>query len=229
MASTRTLLQTVNWASTFTKLIPIIGVGGYQLEPALTICNNVLQELLSAPFNWKFNQIIAPPFLTSTLTNQQDYPLAITNCAWLESATMIQTSSTQQPPPLQLLETVRDLQPSDQVSDPEKVSYFNETSDGIVVRFWPVPAMGNQNTVSLVYQAKPPIKTSLSDTWAPFPDELAYVLNQGFLAGCYEQAEDPRYDAAYKKFEFLIQKALGSKDMENNSDGFFPSSPLMMG
>lgn len=46
----------VDWARSFTKLIPIIGVGGINNEPALSIANNVMQEILSPPYNWKWNR-----------------------------------------------------------------------------------------------------------------------------------------------------------------------------
>ena len=62
MASTRTLKQTVQWAQTLTQMVPIIGVAGFINEPALTICNNVLQEMIQKPYNWKFNSVDGPTF-----------------------------------------------------------------------------------------------------------------------------------------------------------------------
>ncbi|MGZ4814314.1 MAG: hypothetical protein ACXVZV_02830 [Terriglobales bacterium] len=35
--------------------MPIAGVGGFTGEPALSLCNDTLQELCAQPFNWKFN------------------------------------------------------------------------------------------------------------------------------------------------------------------------------
>jgi hypothetical protein len=74
MPSTVTIQQTVNFALTHTKLVPLVGVGGFSNEPALTIANDTLQEILSAPFNWKFNRKELQMFVTQT--NKQDYLFA---------------------------------------------------------------------------------------------------------------------------------------------------------
>ena len=56
MPSTRTIQQTVNFASTHVELLPLVGVGGYSNEPAISIANDVLAEILSPPYNWKWNR-----------------------------------------------------------------------------------------------------------------------------------------------------------------------------
>ncbi len=55
-------------------MVPLIGVGGIPNQPALDICNDVLQTLLSAPNNWKFNKASIAPF--TTVQNQQDYVIS---------------------------------------------------------------------------------------------------------------------------------------------------------
>lgn len=42
-------------------MIPVVGVGGISQEPALSLCNDVLQELLSAPYDWFFNRKTLAP------------------------------------------------------------------------------------------------------------------------------------------------------------------------
>lgn len=50
---------------------PLVGVGGITNQPGLELCNNTLQELLSSPYNWRFNKNSILPF--TTIANQQDY------------------------------------------------------------------------------------------------------------------------------------------------------------
>ena len=69
--STRTLQTTVNMAATHTELMPIVGVGGYTNEPALSLCNQVVQELLASPLAWKWNRKEMGMFVTAL--NKQDY------------------------------------------------------------------------------------------------------------------------------------------------------------
>jgi len=53
---------------------PLTGVGGVANQPALEICNNTLQRLLSAPYDWRFNRNAVPPF--TTISGQQDYVIS---------------------------------------------------------------------------------------------------------------------------------------------------------
>jgi hypothetical protein len=62
---TITLQNVVDLASTHVDLMPLSGVGGYTSEPALSLCNDVLSELICSPNAWKFNSIEMPPFVTS--------------------------------------------------------------------------------------------------------------------------------------------------------------------
>jgi len=84
--------------------------------------------MLSEPYNWKFNQVIADQWLTRQDLNIQDYQSSLSDIGWLESATYTDLISTQQPQPIDILETVRELQPSSIVGIPEKVSYFQEVT-----------------------------------------------------------------------------------------------------
>lgn len=71
MPSTYTCLNTVNIVQTAKGMKPLLGVGGVPNQPGLELCNNTLQELLSAPYNWRFNKFLIPPF--TTVAYQQDY------------------------------------------------------------------------------------------------------------------------------------------------------------
>lgn len=234
MASTRTLQDVARWAGTFTRLQPIVGVGGYQQEPALTIANNVIQEMITAPFNWPFNSVDSNPFLTeycpdNTCDNIQDYLITNTEIQWIENATWTQNNSTAQPKPVDIIKVVQNIQKTNLLGQPEKLCKRAETDQGVIIRLWPVPAKSNQWSIQFTYQRKAPIKQSLQDNWYPFPDELAYVYNQGFLAMAYKQADDPRYAQEYLKFIVLMKQALAIEDMEEEGFGFSPQDSILIG
>ena len=69
-----TLQKVVNLAATHTDLMPLAGVGGYQDEPALSLCNDTIQELLSGPLAFKCNRFEMPTFMTQS--GKQDYLIA---------------------------------------------------------------------------------------------------------------------------------------------------------
>jgi|SRR5579871_271135 len=71
MPSTITLLSVIQWAQIHIRNAPLVGAGGIANEPGLSICNNVLQTLLSSPNNWRFNKYSVPFF--TTIPYQQDY------------------------------------------------------------------------------------------------------------------------------------------------------------
>lgn len=74
MPSNITLRSVIDYNRTRSRMVQLINVGGIPNQPALDICNDVLQTLLSAPNNWKFNKGSIPPF--TTIQNQQDYTIA---------------------------------------------------------------------------------------------------------------------------------------------------------
>jgi hypothetical protein len=253
MASTRTLNQTVQWAMTLTQMTPIIGVSGYTNEPALTICNHVIQEMIAKPYNWKFNSVDAPPFFTVASFGQGttpcanptalcpspcsgitciptfDYLQAETDVAWVEAAWRVDTLSTAIPQPLDNLEVVRILRPTSDTSNPKKLAWMYETATGGVIRLWPMPSISKQWQIGWTYQKKVPMKQSLDETWSPFPDEMSWVYEKGFVAFAYKHANDPRFPEAYKEFQDAMMKELGHLDAEGNSEGFTPDYGLFLG
>jgi hypothetical protein len=74
MSSTITLQSVVNLASTHLDLLPLASVGGYTDEPALSLCNDVIQTLLAEPLDWRFNRAEMNMFVASP--NRQDYLFA---------------------------------------------------------------------------------------------------------------------------------------------------------
>ncbi len=88
--STITLQQVINFASTHADLLPLANVGGYTNEPALSICNDAISDLISDPNDWVFNRVEMPSLFTCP--NKQDYLFAGA-CAF---ALSVSPSGTQQ-------------------------------------------------------------------------------------------------------------------------------------
>lgn len=319
--STITVQSVVNYASQHTELMPLIGVGGYTNEPALSIANDVLAELLAQPFPWKFNRKVAPVLVTQQW--KQDYKFAgasaftinggaaialasangitesgttatvntiephnfnvgdtvyltgctvsgynsvftqtpsgsswsggytilttptttsftitatgglgtsgapgITDLGWLEYATMINMNDTSASPYVWYLTAVRTLEPANRQFQPDRVSVFSDDGAGTVtirLRYLPGPQpMG----ITLAYQQRPTLITSLSSTWSPFPDEYAYVYRQMFLAHAYRFANSGRADTEYQKAMANVAKALGTNDREQSEEYIQPEGSL---
>jgi hypothetical protein len=253
MSITRTLSQTVAWAQTFTQMTPIIGVAGFVNEPALTICNNLKQQLIQKPYNWKFNQSDSAPFLTvasagigsnpcplptppcpspcsgTTCIPTTDYQIGSTDIGWIEAAWRIDILNTAVPQPLDNVEVVRVLRPTSQVADPEKLAFMYENNDGGIVRLWPMPSIAKQWQIGFTYQRKANPYTGLEQTWAPFPDDMAWVINLGFMAEAYRHANDARFPEADAKFRMAIMQYGSFADAEGNSEAFQPDHGLFLG
>jgi hypothetical protein len=54
--------------------------------------------------------------------------------------------------------------------------------------------------VAITIQQKPPLFTSVNQTWAPIPDEYSHIYNWGFLSMMWLFSDDPRWQTANSKF-----------------------------
>jgi hypothetical protein len=320
--STITIQQVVNYAQQHTELIPIVGAGGFTNEPALSIANDTLAELLSQGLPWKFNRKTAPFLVTANW--KQDYKFAgasawtqnsgasiglasansvtesgfvvtvntieqhnfnvgdtvymsgntvaaynstltqnsngtswsggwvitavpsntsftfthgtsglgtsgapgITDLRWLENATMINQNDTAATPYVWYLQAVRMLEPASRQYIPDRVCVLADDGAGtltIRLRYIPGP---QPMAVTLVYQIRPTLITSLSSTWSPFPDEYAFAYRQMFLAQAYRYAGSNRADIEYQKAMANVMKALGMDDREQSEEYISPESSL---
>lgn len=143
------LQQIVDSVSIIGDLNPVLtSTGGFADEPALTIANDVVGEMFSVRFPWKWNRMKLPPFpLTSY---QQDYAsINLTNLGWLENGKRVDINNTQVPPPDWPLFAVRDLAANAVMGAfPSQVCWFpNDQLEqgswpGTGVKFtWPVGAV----------------------------------------------------------------------------------------
>jgi len=87
----------------------------------------------------------------------------------------------------------------------------------------------NVYEIRLVYQLKPPRITDLKQTLAPIPDDLQYLVEQGFLAYCYKNVDHDKFQIELQQFILNIQEALGSADRESQEFGFYPDRPIQGG
>lgn len=328
MPSLLTLQQIVNIGTVHADLMPFVSVGGFNQEPALSLCNDVLQELLAGPLAWKWNRKELGLLVTSM--NKQDYQFGgaaawtvnggvgialatastpgitesvntvtvttlephnfnvgdtvwmngntvaaynsaftqtpsgsswgtgwvitavptttsftfthaqsglgnsgapgITDFGWLESASMVDINSGASPQPVHELLGARELQPSSDVRNPERVCVLVDNLDGTLkIRFRHVPG-SSVFGVTLVYQKKAPIKTDLGNTWSPVPDELSFALRQMFLARAYRFADqEARANVEYQRAQIALMKAQGHEDSEQSDEHIIPDNSLMGG
>jgi hypothetical protein len=133
--STISLQNVIDFVSTIGDLAPSIPAGGFSNLLATEIANDVMSELLSNRFNWKFNRLVVPPFYT--ISWQQDYAtIATKNIGWLEHAVAIDINNTALPKPIIPLEVVRDLElTSYSFGRPDKACWLpnDQLSQGV----WP--------------------------------------------------------------------------------------------
>jgi hypothetical protein len=127
-------------------LTPVLKeTGGYASQPALTIANTVMSELLSERFPWKWNRVKIPPFTLTPI--QQDYAsLNIHEIGWLENGIRIDINNTQVPPPSWRVTAVRDLEVDNSIGGfPGEVCWFyNHLME---YGAWPGPGMVYTNPI----------------------------------------------------------------------------------
>jgi hypothetical protein len=132
--STVKLQDVADYVSTIGDLSTGLPVGGFTNLLAQSIANDVMTELLSERFNFKFNRMVVTPFYTNSL--QQDYVGLLTNIGWLEHAICVDINNTALPKPIQQLEVKRDLErTSYQYGIPAKVCWL--PNDQLVQGTWP--------------------------------------------------------------------------------------------
>lgn len=133
--STTTLDSIVTYVKTFPELLPCIQTtaGGASLQPALTIATDVMIEMISQAFNWKWNRFNLPFIYTNSY--QQDYALGIVNLGWLEHGFLVDINNSAVPLPRWPLETVKDLEAtSQQYGRPGQVCWL--PNDQLIYGTW---------------------------------------------------------------------------------------------
>lgn len=135
--STITLQDVMDGVSAIGDLNPVFDqTGGWADQPALTIGNDVMSELIGTRFPWKWNRIKIPPFPLNPY--QQDYAASVTGIGWLENGLRIDINNSQYPPPTWPVYAVRDLQMENQLGGfPYQYCWFNNCD--LEQAAWPGP------------------------------------------------------------------------------------------
>jgi hypothetical protein len=111
--STVTLQNILDINQSLVDAITQLNVGGTQNQPFLTCCNDTMNAICAVNFPHKWNEIIIPPFYTSSL--QQDYAVvtssgaSIINLSWLERGVAIAINESSNPKPYRFIEVGRQL------------------------------------------------------------------------------------------------------------------------
>lgn len=79
------------------------------------------------------------------------------------------------------------------------------------------------------YQNKAPNITSLSTTFAPVPDDLNFLIKQGFLAYCYKSVDPAEYRTQYAEWLEDMNELMGASDREDQEFGMYPAEPVTGG
>ena len=208
MACTNSLQRTVNFASIFSHLKPLTNIGGFALEPALSVGDWVKNFILSPPFAWRWNRAVLG---LAVGPNSQDYQVSLPSFGWLERASVTDPSGV-----VHELEVVLNLGESSAQNLPVKIAARLDDNQGnITFRVFPLP--NTTYTIYLSYQLAAPLFVQLTDTWAPIPDYFSYLYNQGFLAKIYEYGSDERFMPTMQLFvRQVIAANAGLSDTQIN-------------
>ena len=172
----------------------------------------------SDPKVFKFNHV---------LSNQAPSgALGITDLAWLESAVMYDTAATDANPFYRELEVVKSQKRTNSAGLPRKINMVSQSAGILTLRLSHIPS-GVVWGITIRGQKKPPLKTDLTQTWSPFPDEFGFVYRQMFLARCYRFLNKPQADKEDVKAFAMIAKALGRDDVEESDQYVSPERSLM--
>jgi hypothetical protein len=84
-------------------------------------------------------------------------------------------------------------------NQPTRIAAVLDDSAGNIT-FRVFPAADKVYAIVVESQNSAQLFTSAASTWAPIPDYLSYLVNQGFQAKAFEYANDPRFGPAIQLF-----------------------------
>jgi hypothetical protein len=141
----------------------------------------------------------------------QDYAVAISDFGWPEKVSITDGSTFSK-------ELVVNPTLAQEISTGETANISPVADDGagnITFRLMPPPS--STLIVNLDYQQAPSAFTAMAGTWAPIPDYLSFLYNQGCLYKCYEMGSDERMTQAFQIFlRNLIAANNGLTDSQVN-------------
>lgn len=207
MASTIQLQRTITYASSFVRYAPLTLSAD---DPSFSNADWVRQFILSAPLAWRWNRAQTSfPCIAGTT----DYVISLPDFGWIEKARTVNNadgySSVE-------LEVALDLEVDNRTNLPTKIAaQFDDNAGNITFRVFPAPDV--PYVVTVTYQKAAPTFTSVTATWAPLPDYMMNVVNQGFLAKTYEYMGDSRFQAAMQLFlQMTVSANQGLSETQRN-------------
>ena len=107
--STVSLQAVIDWTTTQGVPSPLSHPAGYGTQLAIDVGDDVMSDLISERFNWKWNRRMATPVFTNSW--QQDYPMPGTEnwVGWLENGDRIDINNTSNPKPLSQITARKDI------------------------------------------------------------------------------------------------------------------------
>jgi hypothetical protein len=207
VASTIQLQRSITLASAFVRYAPLTLSTN---DPALSNADWVRQFILSPPFAWRWNRAVTT---VTTSIGDPDYVKAIANLGWIEKAVIYEPNDGNA---THELEVSNNLAVETQENQPTKISaQLDDDAGNITFRL--VPAPDKVYTVEITYQKSSPLFTAPTETWAPLPDYLSYMYNQGFLAKALEYINDSRFAGSMQLFlQQLVAANNGLSDAQKN-------------
>jgi hypothetical protein len=204
MATTNTIAGTQTWVAGLIVQRPTSGVVS-PTEPALTTANKIMQSILAAPFKWEWNRTSVATAFTTT-AGQSDYSVSLPLFGYLETATATYVTPPANVPPTWQLDLYKVITMDGKQNRPQKIAtLLDDNAGNITFRIFPQPDQAY--TVSLIYQRAPVVATTLAGTWAPIPDKMAYLYEQGFLAHMHGIYNLPAYLQGMELFYRMLVSA----------------------
>lgn len=150
----------------------------------------------------------------------------ITNFAYGTSATFQELNNNSSPPNNQPCTIYRELPQVSRCANPNSVAVIADLGTGVLkIRFHMVPSWSVW-LCYIVYQAKPPLYTQLSQTWG-IPDAYRSIINQAVLYRMYRYLNSETAPAEYAKLQAEIAKAHGADNASPTDVHIQPSESLM--
>jgi hypothetical protein len=205
MASTITLSALGNFALPILNMQPLSVTN---MEPALTAANIVLETILAPPFRWRQNRgsftfTCVPK--NGAIPAQADYPLVLPDFGWLEDQWLTDPTTGDVWP---LTGKLSLAMPTRFPVRPQELAAQGDDNNGtITFRVKTLP--DKAYIVAGDYQRKAVPLVSVASQFGPIPDEMAHVIDWGFLtimALLVKNAEFPRFE------QYFVSRLLSLQD-----------------
>ena len=212
-SSTIQLQRTIQRSQQYARLEPLLFAANTYNDPAFSNADWVMQTILAPPFAWRWNRTVkgtpsVPAF--TTVVGQSDYKVSLPNFGWLEKAVEYDPTSGYAAAELQVQLLLGEDTLPNQTS--RIAAQYDDGQGNITFRIF--PAADKIYNVVLEYQNAASLFTSTAQTWAPIPDYLSYLYNEGFDAKNFEYLNDPRFQTSMQLF---------MTDLAANSEGLTES------